>query len=116
MSMRVQRCKVCEKRFWSPDYYRNVCDCLSKLPVNDNDRNKLRYRIRLSGDRLSRAANKYLSLSAEYLERDRWAKKCAEGFTTIVANPVTRQSPCKSFESGRNCLPGMEAFAKQVTS
>lgn len=26
----------------------------------------------------------------------------------------TRREPCRPFESGSNCLPGMESFAKQV--
>lgn len=31
----------------------------------------------------------------------------------LVARP-TRQSVCLPFESGTNCLPGMESFARQV--
>ena len=89
---------------------------LLTAPLWRTDRPKLRDRVPLSGDKLAKAARKFLTLSAEYAERETFAKR-REGpwprWVTPLASP-TRQLPPKPFESGRNCLPGLEKWARQV--
>lgn len=78
-------------------------------------RANLRDQIRGDAKTLARKAHKFLTLSAEYSERETFAKRRNGPWPTFIcamARP-TRQSPCEPFESGKNCLPGMEAFAAQ---
>src|SRR5882672_11956960 len=93
------------------------CKHLLSLPVENPGRNNLREVIKQRGDALARKAHRFLTLATEYNERATWAKRFerdtrAYHVRLAAACPVkpTTQSPPQPFESGTNCLPGMEAF------
>jgi hypothetical protein len=91
---------------------------LMAIPANNPDRPKLRERFgRYSPERLASLTRGWLTLSDEYAKRAAYDR---ERYSALPANvyPVwcrrTPQSKPQPFESGSNCLPGMEAFAEMV--
>ena len=89
---------------------------LMRLPIDNPERDKLRDRVPFGPKRLDQMTRKYLSLSPEFHVRREpqwWMKTNPEPVYPACSRPP-RPAPCKPFESGRNVLPGMEAFAKEV--
>ncbi len=82
-------------------------------------RMRLSDQVQGSPDKLAKRVRKFLTLNPEFADganTRHWAaiNDMRQRFP-VIARP-TRQSPCLPFESGRNALPGMEAFAAMVRS
>jgi hypothetical protein len=75
----------------------------------------LRDRVPGSDKKIATRAKKFSSLSPEYADGANTRFWAAVNDTSMrLPNLKTRMSPCLPFESGRNCLPGMEALAEMV--
>ena len=88
---------------------------LMALPINDPERMTLRERVPGSDEAVIRRAMKYGSASPEF--RSPHVSVLDKPLPKKPIYPAwlgTRVSPPRPFESGKNCLPGMEAFAAQV--
>ena len=107
------------------DAYNNRMGPLDKAlmaaPLDNPERNRLREVVRGSPAQMFNKCRRFLTLGAVYAERETFRRKMQEApppYHVLLARvcPVkpTCQSPAHSFESGHNCLPGMEKWARQV--
>jgi hypothetical protein len=88
------------------------------LDIDDAARPKLRDVVPYSAKKLESLTAKYLSRSPEFTAKRRpqwWNVTNREPKYPAWTNKKT-QAPCLPFESGKNVLPGMEAFAAEVQS
>ena len=88
---------------------------LMSLPVNDPERPKLADQVMIRADKLAARARKFLTLSAEYAEREHFARIIAHPPANVYpawCKPTTQRKP-PPFET-RGCLPGMESFYEQI--
>jgi hypothetical protein len=87
---------------------------LMALPVVNPERQSLRDRVPYSAKKLETLTRSWLSASPEFT-----VKRKAQWWMDTPSKPIypawtakKTQAPCLPFESGRNVLPGMEAFAE----
>lgn len=81
----------------------------------DLPRDNLRSRVCLSAKTLAQRAAKFLTLAEEYAKRRQFARDMAKPPYVRFGLAGTRQLKPSPFESGRNCLPGMERFMDLLT-
>lgn len=92
---------------------------LMALPLDNPERPKLSDRVPIKPERLHARCRKFLTLGAVYSERETWCRRQLEAeppypqrLRAVCPVKPTRQAPPLPFESGKNCLPGMELWAK----
>jgi hypothetical protein len=96
---------------------REAFAALMALPVVNLERQSLRDAVPYSAKKLETMTKSWLSASPEFT-----VKRKAGWWNVTPKDPVypawtakKTQAPCLPFESGRNVLPGMEAFAGLVS-
>jgi hypothetical protein len=68
------------------------------------ERLDLRAQVRGDAKKLASKTAKFLTMHAEYAARRSFDKRRNIIEPFVLPNPITRQSPCKPFESGKNTL------------